>query len=303
MIADKAISAEVAASAKRRSPSGHTRAIAVDVRNVAWRHVLLIVSSVVMLVPLAWVLSTSLKASGREFVFPPQWIPSPLEWQNYPAAFNTVPFALYFRNSVIIAGAATLGSVLTASWAAFSFARLRFPGRDIFFGIALSTMMVPYVVTLIPTFIIFRELNWINTFLPLIVPAWLGGGGFNIFLLRQFYKTLPRELDDAARVDGANEFWIWAHIVTPLSKPALATVAMLAFIFHWNDFLAPLIYLNSPNNFTLSLGLASFQNQYGGLYNLMMAAAVMMIVPVMIVFFTGLRFFMQGIALTGFAGR
>lgn len=303
MATDKTMSPRAASTSKRADLAVQARPHAIDIWHVVWRHGLLVVLSVVMLVPLAWVISTSFKASGREFVFPPQWIPSPLEWQNYPAAFNTVPFALYFRNSVIISGAATLGSVLTASWAAFSFARLRFPGRDVFFGIALSTMMVPYVVTLIPTFIIFRELNWINTFLPLIVPSWLGGGGFNIFLLRQFYKTLPRELDDAARVDGANEFWIWAHIVTPLSKPALATVAMLAFIFHWNDFLAPLIYLNSPNNFTLSLGLASFQNQYGGLYNLMMAAAVMMIFPVIVVFFTGLRFFMQGIALTGFAGR
>lgn len=279
-------------------------------RIVHWRvvrplilHVVLIGLSLVMLVPLAWVLSTSLQANGKEFAFPPQWIPSPIEWSNYPTALTTVPFAAYFRNTLVIAVSATVGAVLTSSWAAFAFSRLHFPGRNVYFSLALSTLMVPYVVTLIPSFIIFQHLHWINTFAPLIVPSWFGGGAFNIFLLRQFFLTLPRELDDAARADGANEFWIWARIVVPLSKPALAAVAILTFIFHWNDFLAPLIYLNSPSKYTLSLGLASFQDRYGGFFNLMMAAAIVMIVPVLMVFSAGLRFFMRGIALTGMAGR
>ncbi len=266
-------------------------------------HVVLIGLSAFMLLPLAWVISTSLQANGKEFSFPPQWIPSPIEWSNYPKALTMVPFLLYFRNTVFIAILATVGAVLTSSWAAFAFARLDFPGRNVCFSIALSTLMLPYVVTLIPTFIIFQHLHWINTYAPLIVPSWFGGGAFNIFLLRQFYLTLPHELDYAARVDGANEFWIWARVIVPLSKPALATVAILAFIFHWNDFLAPLIYLNSPQKYTLSLGLAAFQNRYGGFFNLMMAASIVMIIPILLVFSAGLRFFMRGVALTGMAGR
>lgn len=266
-------------------------------------HMILLMVSAALLVPLAWVISTSLHSAGTEFNFPPQWIPQPIDWKNYPTALTAIPFGLFFRNSVIIAVLATAGSVITGSAAAYGFSRLRFPGRDLLFGVALSTLMVPYVVTLIPQFIIFRELHWINTFAPLIVPSWLGGGAFNIFLLRQFYGTLPRELDDAARVDGASAFWIWARVIMPLSKPALATVAILVFIFHWNDFLGPLIYLNSQSNFTLAVGLSEFRDRYGNDFNLMMAASMVMIVPIMIIFFAGIRFFMRGIALTGLAGR
>lgn len=298
--------ARSAQTAGRAASAPHARAAALPGRGLVLHlalHLLLIALSVIMLIPLAWVLSTSLKAAGAEFDFPPQWIPSPIVWSNYPEAFTAVPFALYFRNSLIVSVSATLGSVLTGSMAAYGFARLRFPGRNVLFAAALSTMMVPGVVTLIPSFIIFKQLHWVDTFLPLIVPSWLGGGAFNIFLLRQFFMGLPRELDEAARVDGANGLWIWAKIIMPLAKPAVATVAILVFIFHWNDFLGPLIYLNSSQNFTLAVGLSQFNDRYGSNFNLLMAASMMMILPMLVAFFAGLRFFMKGITLTGLAGR
>jgi multiple sugar transport system permease protein len=253
--------------------------------------------------PLLWLISTSLKERGHEFLVPPELIPHPIVWQNYPIAMTSLPFHIYFANTMIIVVMSELGTLLTASMAAFAFARLRFPGRDFFFILVLSSLMLPNVVTLIPKFVIFRTLNWINTLLPLWVPSWFGGGAFNIFLLRQYAMTLPLELDEAARIDGANNWQIYTRVVLPLLGPALATVAIFTFINSWNDFLEPLIYLHDDARRTLALGLLGFQDLYATEWNLMMAASAVLIIPVIAIFLLAQRYFIQGISLTGLAGR
>jgi multiple sugar transport system permease protein len=197
----------------------------------------------------------------------------------------------------------TLGTLITASMMAFAFARLRFPGRGFLFGLVLSTIMLPGIVTLIPTFIVFRYLGWINTLLPLIVPSWFGGGAFNIFLIRQFFMTLPYDLDEAARIDGASNFRIYWNILLPLSKPVLATVAIFSFIYHWNDFFHPLIYLQDTSKWTMAIGLQGFKDLYSTSWNLMMAASTAMITPLLVLFFLAQHYFVSGIHLTGIAGR
>jgi multiple sugar transport system permease protein len=275
-------------------------------------HVVLIAFGVLMLLPFAWLVSTSLKEQGTELVVPPVWIPNPIVWQNYPKALSQLPFIIpapgtgwhsLLNNTLFITGATLLGALTTASMAAYAFSRLRFRWRSALFAVCLSTLMLPNVVTLIPQFILFKDLGWINTFAPLIVPSFFGGGAFNIFLIRQFFMTIPYELEEASRIDGASSLRIWWSIMLPLSKPALGTVAIFGIIFHWNDFLGPLIYLNSQQYYTLALGLQSFQGAYGGDFNLMMAASTVMIIPIMVLFFFAQRFFMQGIALTGMGGR
>ena len=269
----------------------------------AFMHILLLSIGIFMLVPFAWLISTSLKAPGREFVFPPQWIPDPVVWSNYPKALTTQPFHLYFLNTLTVGILATLGTVLTGSLVAYAFARLRFPGRDFLFIIVLATMMLPNVILIIPTFVLFRYLGWIDTLLPLIVPWWFGGHPFYIFLFRQFFLTLPVELEEAARIDGASSFRIWWQMVLPLSKPVIAAVSLLCFIARWNDFLEPLIYINSINKRTLALALQVFKGMYSAEPNLMMAAAATMIVPILILFFLAQRYFVGGIATSGLSGR
>lgn len=259
--------------------------------------------AVVLAMPLAWLASTSLKTGAQTFVMPPKWIPDPVVWENYPAAFRAVPFHRYFWNTIQIVVFATLGSLVTASMAAFAFARLRFPGRSFLFGLVLSTLMLPNVITLIPTFIVFRALKWINTLLPLIVPSWLGGGAFNIFLIRQFFMTLPYDLDESARIDGASNFRIYSSILLPLSKPVVATVAIFSFIHHWNDFFLPLIYLQDTKKWTMAIGLQGFKDLYSTSWNLMMAASTAMILPLLVLFFLAQHYFVGGIHLTGIAGR
>ena len=204
---------------------------------------------------------------------PPKWIPDPFVWSNYSEAFRAVAFHEYIWNTARIVFFATAGTLVTASLAAYSFARLRFPLREPLFLLVLSTIMLPSIVTLIPTFIVFRTLGWIDTFMPLIVPLWFGGGAFNIFLFRQFFMTIPLELDEAARIDGASNFRIYWGVILPLSKPVLATIAVFAFIHHWNDFFEPLIYLQSPENWTMAIGLRGFRGLYSTEWNLMMAAS------------------------------
>ena len=259
--------------------------------------------AVVLALPLAWLVSTSLKTGAQTFLMPPKWIPDPVVWQNYPEAFRAVPFHRYFWNTMQIVIFATLGTLLTASMAAFAFARLRFPARGLLFGLVLSTMMLPGVVTLIPTFIVFRKLGWINTLLPLIVPYWFGGGAFYIFLIRQFFMTIPYELDEAARIDGASNFRIYWSVLLPLSKPVLATVAIFSFIHHWNDFFLPLVYLQDNDKWTMAIGLQGFKDLYSTSWNLMMAASTAMIIPLLVLFFFTQRYFVSGIHLTGIAGR
>lgn len=252
-------------------------------------------------IPFLWMLSTSLKPDHLIFRTPPVWIPNPVAWGNYHRAVTTFPFLTYLRNTVVITGGTLLGNLLSATLVAYSFARLRWPGRGFCFMLLLSTMMLPSQVTMIPTFIMFERLGWVNTYLPLIVPGWFGPP-FYIFLLRQFFLTIPRELSDAATIDGASELRIFARIVIPLSGPAVATVAIFSFIAHWNELLRPLIYLNQRSKFTLSLGLLSFRSQYTTDFSGLMAASLLVLLPVLVIFFLAQRYFVQGIVLTGMKG-
>jgi len=265
----------------------------------------LIVGSIVMLVPFFWLVSTSLKIRGTEFTFPPVWIPRPAVWRNYNTAIfhSGLPFTRFLLNTTIITVFNMVGVMFAASLAGFGFSRMRWPGRDKLFLLVLSTMMLPDVVTLIPSYLLFRLLHWIDTFLPLIVPTYLGGGAFNIFLFRQFFMGLPFELDEAARIDGATTLQIYLQVIVPLSKPVLTTVAIFAFLGNWNSFMGPLIYLNSIEKMTLAVGLRAFQGLRGTEWNLMMAAAAVMMVPVFAVFFAAQHYFIQGIVTTGFGGR
>jgi multiple sugar transport system permease protein len=266
-------------------------------------HATLLVVSAVALLPLVWMLSTSLKAKGTELEWPIRWIPEPIVWQNYIQAHTILSFAYYYRNTITIALLATLGAVITSSMAGYAFARLRFVGRDLLFIMVLATMMLPSIVTLIPTYIIWRELGAIDTFLPLIMPSWLGGTAFNVFLTRQFFMTLPHDLDDAARVDGASNYRIYWQILLPLCGPVLAVVAIFTFVEHWTEFLLPLIYLNSDHMRTVAIGLALGKGTFRNTYNYIMAIAFTMTLPIGIIFFSAQRYFMKGVVMTGMAGR
>ncbi len=271
----------------------------------AWRLFIwfvLILGAIVMLLPFVWLVSSSLKEENQIFQFPPVWIPNPVRWQNYTEALTYKPFNVYFLNTMIIVTLNMIAIVGSASLCAYGFARIKFPGRDFWFAIVLATMMVPYFVLMIPQFIIFSRLGWIDTFLPLTVPFFFGGGAFNIFLLRQFFRTLPNELSDAARIDGCTELGIYWRIIMPLAKPALATVAIFTFLFSWNDFIGPLLYLSSPDKFTVAIGLATFRSVMRTRWDLLMAASTAMILPVVLLFFFAQRYFIQGIVMSGIKG-
>jgi ABC-type glycerol-3-phosphate transport system permease component len=271
--------------------------------------VVLVIGAVVMLFPLMWMVSSSFKLEQKVFQFPPQLIPKPFVPQNYVEALTYKPFPVYLRNTVFLVLMNELAIMLAASFCAYGFARIRFPGRDLWFGLVLFTMMVPYVVMMVPQFVIFSRLGWVDTFLPLIVPYFFGGGGFNIFLLRQFFRTIPEELADAARIDGCSEFGIYWRIILPLAKPALITVAIFTFLATWNDFMGPLLYINSPERFTLAIGLANFRASLGfaptwgrSRWDLLMAFATAMTLPVIVVFLLAQRYFVRGVVLTGLKG-
>ncbi len=226
-----------------------------------------------------------------------------MEWENYWVAITALPFHLYLKNTMIIIVSRLIGTTLTASMAAYAFARLRFPGRNTIFILVLGTMMLPEMVTLVPRYLLFNELGWIDTLYPLILPHLLGGTAFFIFLLRQFFLSIPLELEDAAKIDGASYLRIYWQIILPLAKPALATVALFIFVWGWNEFTEPLIYLQSEVNKTMALGVYSFRGLYNTEWNLMMAASTVMVLPVLIVFFFTQRFFIEGISITGLHGR
>ncbi len=262
-----------------------------------------LVFSVAMLFPFAWLVRSSVMSLNQIFVFPPEWIPRPWLWSNYDEALTeTIPFGRYFMNTLVIVVLVVTGTVISSTLAAYGFARLRWPGRDIVFGIMLSTLMLPYAVTLIPTFIIWSHLGLTNTIIPLTLPAWFGGGMFNIFLLRQFFRTIPRDLDDAARLDGASPPRILWDIIVPLSRPALITVGIFSFLATWNDFLNPLIYLTDDRKYTLALGLAQFKGLYNSEWGLLMAASTVVLIPTLVLFFIAQRYFIAGIAVTGLKG-
>ena len=261
-----------------------------------------ILGAFIIMMPVLWMISTSLKTLQQTLVFPPQWIPSALHWENYPTALTFLPFATYAKNTILITGTIVIGEVLTNSFVAYGFARLRGPGRNWLFVLVLSTMLIPFPVIMIPQYVLFKHLGWIDTFLPLIVPPWFGSA-FLIFMMRQFYLTIPRELDDAAEIDGCSYFGIYWRIMLPLSKPALATVAIFSFTYNWNDYLAPLIYLNSNEKFPLSLGVRFFAGRYGDRWQLVMAVSALLLAPVVVIFFVAQRQFIRGIQMTGLAGR
>jgi ABC-type glycerol-3-phosphate transport system permease component len=234
-------------------------------------------------------------------MMPPVWIPNPILWANFKRAWTSIPFGIFSVNSFKIAIFATAGTIISCSWAAYAFARLRFQGKDILFAIILSTMMIPGQVTMIPVFILMRSLGWYDTHFPLWVPNFLGSA-FGTFLLRQFFISLPSELDDAAKVDGCNPFQIYYKIYLPLSKPALATLGVLTFLGSWNNLLGPVIYLNTIEKFTLMIGLSFFQGQYTTDYSLMMVGSLISLVPIILLYMGAQKYFVQGIALTGIKG-
>ena len=261
--------------------------------------------AIIFAAPFLWLVSSSLKEPAKIWLFPPQWIPNPVRWANYTEALNAAPFARYTFNTMIIVVGNELGTLLTCSLAAYGFAKLRFRGRELIFTILLSTIMLPWMVTMIPKYIMFRYLGWLDSFLPLIVPSWFAAGPssvFYIFLLRQFFRTIPKDFIDAARIDGAHEFAIFWRIMIPLVKPALTVVAIFTFLYHWNDFLAPLIYLTSPQNYTISVGLAAFKGLYQTDWNYLMAASTLAVIPVLVLFFAAQRYFIQGVVLSGLKG-
>jgi multiple sugar transport system permease protein/sn-glycerol 3-phosphate transport system permease protein len=237
------------------------------------------------------------------FVLPPKWIPAPPQWHNYADVFDGAPFDRYLINSGIVTSFSVFGSVVSCAFAAYGFARLRFPGRDLLFVMILSTLMLPESVTLVPRFVIFEKLDWLNSFKPLIVPSFFGGA-FQIFLLRQFFRTIPIDLEDAARLDGASTLRIFATIILPLSKPALVTTAIFSFIFTWNDFLRPLLYLNSEDKYTVAIGLLNYtgSDRIGPQMHLLMAASFMATLPVLAVFLIAQRLFVKGIVFSGIKG-
>jgi ABC-type glycerol-3-phosphate transport system permease component len=256
--------------------------------------------------PFFWAISSSFKTIAEINTFPPALLPAVPQFQNFAEVFAREPYGLWVKNSLIVVVLSTVGALLSSSLVAYSFARFRYRGRDILFIITLGTLMLPVQVTLIPQFILFHELGWVNTLAPLWVPAWFGGGGFSIFLLRQFIMTIPRDLDEAATADGANPFQVYWSILLPLCKPALSALAILWFISGWNDFLGPVIYLNTPDMFTVAIGLSAFAQVPGGggqlFQHLLMAAAVMAIIPPIAIFLAAQRYFVQGVVLTGIKG-
>jgi len=264
------------------------------------KYTLLIILTLSMLIPFLWMLSTSLMSELEVYQFPPKFIPSTLKWSNFIEAMSMQPFGRYFLNTFIVSSASVIGQLIFCSMAAYAFARIRFLGRDKIFGLYLSTMMIPAIVTIIPAFLIINIFGWMNTYWALFTPTISSVWG--IFLLRQFFQTIPKDLEDAARVDGASEFTIFWKIILPLSKPALATLAIFAFMGSWKDFLWPLIVTNRMDMRTVEVGIANFSSLYSTDWPHQMAAAVVVMLPIIIVFFIAQKYFVRGITLTGMKG-
>jgi multiple sugar transport system permease protein len=271
---------------------------------------LLLVSAAVMLLPFLWIVMTSVKTADNAMAYPPQWWPHPFSWRNYRDVLHyaNVDVLLWTRNTLIVEVLSVSGVTISSVVVAYGFAKIKFHGRGLLLGLMLSTMMIPFPVTMVPLFTIFRWLGdhtgvpWLGTFKPLWVPTWLGQA-FSIFLLRQFFMTIPEELTEAARIDGCSELGILFRVIVPLSRPAIVVVALFAFMGTWNDFIAPLIYLQRPQQFTLALGLQNLQSQHNGTpWHLLMAATVLVILPVIILFLLAQRTFIEGIATTGIKG-
>jgi len=251
--------------------------------------------------PLYWMLITALKGDAEIFRNPPTFFPQQLEFGNFARALEQIPFWSYVRNTLLYAVLSSIGASLSAALVAYGFSKVKWPGREVVFFVVLLTMLLPYQVTMIPTYLIFRSLGWTNTLLPLIVPAFLGNAYF-IFLMRQFIRTLPDELSDAARIDGCTELGVFRRIILPLIKPALAVVFLNQFLNAFKDFLGPLLYLNDPEKYTLSLGLQQFNGAYGQEWALLMACATIFVLPLFVLFFFTQRYFVEGVTFTGLKG-
>lgn len=267
-------------------------------------HMTLLIGAFVVSIPLAWMITTALKQNYEVFLFPPRWIPEKLMWNNFTYVFQLMPFGRFMLNTSFITALNIVGNLLSCSIVAYAFARLKARGKNLLFFFVLSTMMLPYQVTMIPQFILFRTLKWVDTFLPLIVPGFFANA-YQVFLLRQFFLTIPKDLDDAAAIDGCSVIGIYWRIIMPLSQPIIITTMLMSFLYHWNDFLAPLIYLNSEQNKTVALGLASvlaYPAGGQGRWEVLMAASTIALIPCIVLFFIGQKFFIQGITLTGLKG-
>ncbi|SFP68329.1 carbohydrate ABC transporter permease [Caldicoprobacter faecalis] len=265
-------------------------------------HLVLIAGAIIFVFPLLWLVSTSLKPDTQIFKVPPELIPRPIMWENYTRMWRHFPFLMFLKNTVLVVVLSMAGVLISAPLVAYAFARLRWPGRNFLFMILLGTMMLPGQVTMIPLYILFNKWGWVDTFYPLWVPAWFGGGAFNIFLIRQFLMTIPKELEESAVIDGASHFKIYWKIMLPLINPVLTTVAIFQFMGAWNDFMGPLIYINDQSKYTLSLGLRMFQQQTSASqteFGMLMAATTIMVIPVIIFFFLGQKRFIEGVIITG----
>ena len=262
---------------------------------------IVLVFAVLFVAPIYWMGVTSLKTTAEVFQLPTVWWPAKLQWGNYPDALQVFPFVLYATNTLRIAVPVAIGTTLSSALVAYGFSRLRWPGRDVVFYLVLATLMIPTWVTLVPLYILFNDIGWVNTYRPLFVPSFFGDA-FSIFLLRQFFLRQPQDLVDAARVDGASHLRIFAQIILPLSRPALAVVALFAFINAWTDFFNPLIYLSNPDKYTLQLGLFNFFSQHFVNWPGFMAASFVVLAPIAILFFLTQKTFIEGITFTGLRG-
>jgi multiple sugar transport system permease protein len=305
--AEVATAVGIAADAKAQAPRRTGAAKGRLVRALT-THLALLLICAGFILPLAWMISTSLKTNRDAMQFPPTPVPSPPNFQSYPQVLNheRVDFPLFARNTIVVAGLAVVGTTFASAFVAYGFAKVRFRGRGLLFALMLSTMMIPFPVVMVSQFLLFRWLDvhtpiqFLGTFKPLWLPWWFGTA-FNIFLLRQFFMSIPDELSEAARIDGCSDLGIFFRIVLPLARPALSCVALFAFMHHWNDFLGPLIYLQDPQQYTLALGLQQLQGTQGTTteWNVLMAGSVLVVLPVVVLFFLTQRTFIQGIATTG----
>ncbi|WP_309382130.1 carbohydrate ABC transporter permease [Cerasicoccus frondis] len=266
-------------------------------------YALLVLGAIAFLAPFLWMVSTSLKPLNETMSIPPRWLPREFLWSNYPEAIDEMRFFWrYLGNTIFLCVLTVIGTVLSSSIAAYGFSRIEWRGRDQVFILVLATMMIPFPVVMVPIYTLFKVIGWTGTFKPLWVPTFFAGA-FNVFLLRQFFLTLPKDLSEAARIDGCNEFQIFWHVILPLAKPAMIVVALFQFMATWNDFIGPLIYLNDQKDMTLALGLQAYQSQGGGTsWNYLMAASTLIVLPVIVLYFFCQRYFVEGIATTGGKG-
>ncbi|EOS8021185.1 carbohydrate ABC transporter permease [Enterococcus faecium] len=261
-------------------------------------YVLMTVIGIILIIPLLWMVFTSLKPMEEIVRYPPTFFPEKIVWENYLDTIAAFPFWRYARNTLFITVLVVIGNVLSNSFIAYGFAKLDFPGKKLMFALVLSTMMIPGFVTMIPQYVLFSKIGWVGTYLPLIVPSFFGNA-FNIFLMRQFYLSINNELIEAAEIDGANHLYIWSHLMLPLTKPALITIAINSFNAAWNDFLGPLLYIQNQEKYTLQIGLQVFQNQATTQWNYLMAGATLVLIPTILLFFFAQRYFIEGMDLTG----